>query len=540
MTKEQIDANKANEEAAHKEACQYWGYLIQEDKCGTETLDRLLRGIAEVISKQFEPTDSPDLTPAQLAAFYRAVGGNYDVLFIETPASSISFIYRSLGALHSLQPTPDDDGYGSPTVPALKKKGFVIWQTIQLLLGPEEHVPFLQSAVAQFDVKDPETGADFPKILPKECFPDKPDDAMEAWYEGVAERLKKEAEEDAAEKEGYARVRVEVDEPGPRNSSDMSGEGSTDERHGAAKYFDDPLYRKARTRTPFMRHVSRNSPKHYMEDGTRMVANRVRHMLNPFYRRRSISGRYDDSYSEEDITPVASQTPPTVRYSHKRPHAPRREDSLSTTDSESDSDGPPSRHRTPVLRHRRSHEPPTTPRDYFPPYYEERRYSHDTGTPEIRQDGVPHVYGPTKSPLFATQVAQLQAHNYYDGRRPANGAPRASYRPSQPSVRYTVKPASPRESDIPYSRDRDRDGYEASGSSAASRQRRRSDDYPRNGRDGRDGRERERTRSHDRVRDEWDERERSDRSRERDRRTHRYVAGMDGVSGRRYPVEQWR
>ena len=43
------NATKAADEAAQKEAYQYWGYLIKEDKCGTETLDRLLRGLADVV-----------------------------------------------------------------------------------------------------------------------------------------------------------------------------------------------------------------------------------------------------------------------------------------------------------------------------------------------------------------------------------------------------------------------------------------------------------------------------------------------------------
>jgi hypothetical protein len=38
-----------NVDAAHREASQYWGYLIKDDKCGTELFDRLLQGIAEVI-----------------------------------------------------------------------------------------------------------------------------------------------------------------------------------------------------------------------------------------------------------------------------------------------------------------------------------------------------------------------------------------------------------------------------------------------------------------------------------------------------------
>ena len=36
-------------DAAHREAYQYWGYLLKGDKCGTPILDRLLRGIAQVI-----------------------------------------------------------------------------------------------------------------------------------------------------------------------------------------------------------------------------------------------------------------------------------------------------------------------------------------------------------------------------------------------------------------------------------------------------------------------------------------------------------
>lgn len=46
---EEHAANTANATAAHREAYDYWGYLFQEDKCGTRKLDGLLRGIAEVI-----------------------------------------------------------------------------------------------------------------------------------------------------------------------------------------------------------------------------------------------------------------------------------------------------------------------------------------------------------------------------------------------------------------------------------------------------------------------------------------------------------
>lgn len=41
--------NAANDEAAQREAYDYWGYLLKPDKCGTPKLDRLLKGIADVI-----------------------------------------------------------------------------------------------------------------------------------------------------------------------------------------------------------------------------------------------------------------------------------------------------------------------------------------------------------------------------------------------------------------------------------------------------------------------------------------------------------
>lgn len=45
--------NAANVDAEHREATEYWGYLIKPDKCGTELFDRLLKGIAEVIVSGF-------------------------------------------------------------------------------------------------------------------------------------------------------------------------------------------------------------------------------------------------------------------------------------------------------------------------------------------------------------------------------------------------------------------------------------------------------------------------------------------------------
>jgi hypothetical protein len=147
-------------------------------------------------NEHYEPSDNPDLTPTQLASFYRDLDGNYDQLFLGTPGASIAFIYESLGCLHSLQPLPHSVTFTDPTVPALKTEGWIMWQTIQILLGPEEHSKFLMEAVRRWDIKDPNNGEVLPKILPRQCFPASPDKHMVAWYEGVSERLRTEAEEE--------------------------------------------------------------------------------------------------------------------------------------------------------------------------------------------------------------------------------------------------------------------------------------------------------------------------------------------------------
>jgi hypothetical protein len=405
---------------------------------------------------------------------------------------------------------------------------------------------------------------------------------METWYQSVAARLKKEADEEA-------NGRSSAEEPKPRTSTDSEG-NSADEKHGAYRYFEDPLYRNGRPRPTFMRHVSKQSPRPG-EDYGRAITSRVRHMLNPLNHirsgKKSVPGRtgYEsDDYSDEDATPIAPVPQPGARYpSHKRPHPPRRESSLSTTESDSDPDRPPSRRRTPVLRTHRSHEPPISQPGYFPVYNEARRYSnqHDA----VRVDGRTSsatspqpIYRPTTSPLFATQVAQAQreAQKYYL-QRPTL-PPRTSYRPvPSNSVRWgpqTVHPVSPpRDTEPPYIRERererdrdrerhhrDRDPY-AMGSGSSRSHRRHSEDveYPRER-----TRDSARTRSHDRVKDEWDDRNDRDRERDRDRdrkssyddrdrirddsrerdrvrdrdpRVHRYVSGVqDGVSGRKYPA----
>ncbi|KAJ5782066.1 hypothetical protein N7457_003840 [Penicillium paradoxum] len=162
-----------------------WGTLINSDKSPAPLLEQLCLGIAQLMPT-FDSNGTSDITPERLAAFYRKVGGNYDPLFLETKTHALSFIYQSLGCFHSLQPSANP--YEPPSVPSLLPNGFVRWQTIQLLMDPDEHSLYLQNAVSLWDIADA-NGEIFPKSIPRDAFPSEPDPEMLEWHEGVSRRL---------------------------------------------------------------------------------------------------------------------------------------------------------------------------------------------------------------------------------------------------------------------------------------------------------------------------------------------------------------
>ena len=97
-----------------------------------------------------------------------------------------------MGCYHTLQ--PDKNPFAPPSIPALTPQGFVRWQTVQLLLGPEEHVPFLQTAVKRLGLSNPIDGKAFPTWLPRNALPSRPDPATLQWHQKVSDRLKLEAQ----------------------------------------------------------------------------------------------------------------------------------------------------------------------------------------------------------------------------------------------------------------------------------------------------------------------------------------------------------
>ena len=66
------------------------------------------------------------------------------------------------------------------------------WQSIETLLGPDEHVPYLQYALKNFEILRADGVTRFPPTLPAECLPSKADKKVMKWHEDCSKRLWKE------------------------------------------------------------------------------------------------------------------------------------------------------------------------------------------------------------------------------------------------------------------------------------------------------------------------------------------------------------
>ncbi|KAM0485131.1 hypothetical protein ACHAPX_001109 [Trichoderma viride] len=248
-----------------------YAYMFESDKSPTKQFDALLRAIARFIVTELGDQNDQNLTPKKLAAFYKAVGGDYDSLFLETPHSTISYMWHVTGCQHSLQPTEND--YDPPSIPALTPRGFSRWEAVEVLLGPEEHVPFLQCAVKHWELRHPETGQVFPPDLPATVFPSQPDQEVDRWHKTCADQMR-----DASKEEENASMPSSSSAPKPEPSPEPAAPRFAyfhppDPFHPANRFYPSDPFRATSPPRPRAADPNQSERFYYVHVGERYGAN---------------------------------------------------------------------------------------------------------------------------------------------------------------------------------------------------------------------------------------------------------------------------
>lgn len=219
-----------------------------------------------------------------------------------------------------------------------------------MLLGPEEHVPFLQYAVKNWHLKHPYTGESFPTDLPATAFPAVCDPAVDEWHRACGEKLR-----EAATPMG------EDDKPSRRQDTDPHVHVASENKTFTSSTKTPPRYRPEseyfRSRRPMSyAHVSEPRypphPSHPVApEANHRVSSSSGSSLEDFPRGRRHSDikpppviLREDTRSSAHLDP---HRPPNVRrhsHSYQSPYAASGPDS----DSESDTVRPSPRHSGPI------------------------------------------------------------------------------------------------------------------------------------------------------------------------------------------------
>lgn len=182
----------------------YWGDMITptHPPRASPTFQKLLHAIYDYATQNLPPRETTELTPQKLSSLYREVGGDLDALFLQTPYPRLSRIFSALGCEHTLQPDPTDS-FKPPHIPALTKNGWMVWETVQLLMDPGEHVPYMREAVRRWELTT-EAGERLPREVPQECWPQRADKETVEWHEGAYAKVLEEEEADNLRAAGMA------------------------------------------------------------------------------------------------------------------------------------------------------------------------------------------------------------------------------------------------------------------------------------------------------------------------------------------------
>lgn len=283
------------------------------------------------------------------------------------------------------------------------------WQTVQLLLGPAEHVPFLQKAVKSFEIVYLGDGSEFPKVLPKTAFPSTPDLEMTKWHEGVSEKLRVEAAPSTQRNVPETMARGEHDMDGDAASTTQS---SIEERSvaDAAEYFAGPHFRPPFVRPSIGRVHMPAPPYTHPHQQQQWLAPDS----DPHHRRRSFSDnhhRQNPYWSNDARTPTQATAP--HHHPRSRPTTPSTLSTVSdSSSSEDDSSTATSEaSRSPIVGYQ------DRPQLYPPSAGPERR--HSAHSPYDPRDFV------TPRPPDAMQRPQ---QGYFDQERLPHAPPRGNAR----------------------------------------------------------------------------------------------------------------
>lgn len=260
---------------------------------------------------------------------------------------------------------------------------------------------------------------------------------MIKWYDEVSERLSAEAQA-AQDANGERR-----DPRRPGLAAEDESTDSEDERSQAAKYFSNPFYRDGDGRPRIVRRSSKQRPysREALYERGRGLVYGVRHFISPAYdrpderRRRSYPERRDqigmvDGPPDEDPAPTTlhpGYVPRRERQAAAAAAAHRRQQDTPSTELDSSeespgssrppSNNPPPPGTRPPLNPRRSSDAPTSPGGYFPSQSPHQGRRHSAHSP-LSPGGPGSGFGPSESPLFASQVNQLQQHSRRPGASP--------------------------------------------------------------------------------------------------------------------------
>jgi hypothetical protein len=271
---------------------------------------------------------------------------------------------------------------------------------------------------------------------------------MVAWYEGVSERLRKEAEDEDRER------RMEAQQAEVRRlrakTEDTDDEASVDSRGPALAYFRNPLYRHVDGRPTIVRRGSKRptlSPRPTMMDKGKDAATTVGHVIRNIGSPHLWDGRHpskshsrerdhrrrrssvpDNTYREAPTSAGydSALSPGVDRHRRRRsaqlempPDAPPEDEEWHEGGGGTPvaSPRPPSNRnrysddRDATLRHSRSHEPTPSQKEY-PDYFHgfddssRRNSAVESPSPAVSANGIGPSFGPSQSPLFASHVAK--------------------------------------------------------------------------------------------------------------------------------------